>query len=110
MCILLPKQVQLKEVQRQPLPEKCYPPYQCLPLLPLALALLTRTVLGEQSWRGKPVVLLGERPGNLGASTQLGWLWATWSEPLCSKTQQTELFVQEGEASRWGCSPPSSSF
>lgn len=99
--------MQWKEVQRQLPLEKSYSPQQCLPLLFPALALLSA---GEQSWRGKPVVLLGERPGNVGVSTQLGWPWATWSESLCSKTQQTELFVQEGEASRWGCSPPSSSF
>lgn len=76
MCILVPKE--LKEVQRQPLLEKCYFPYQCLPLFSPALALLsawmTSAVLGEQSCRGKPMVLSRENLGNVGVSTQLGWL------------------------------------
>lgn len=76
MCILVPKE--LKEVERQPLLEKRHSPHQCLPHFSPALALLsawmTSAVLSEQSCRGKPMVLLRENLGNVGVSTQLGWL------------------------------------
>lgn len=45
--------MQLKEVQRQPLLEKRFPPYQCLPLLSPALALLSAWICQHSAGRAE---------------------------------------------------------